>query len=130
MKGTIEFEGNVGTIRNNGLKEVGDRKVLNFTVASTDAWRTNHEPDPETGEIEPWNTVTTWFSVAAWNGLAIARAPEIKVGTKVLIKGVIKPGDGGNPRIYENKQGKPASSYEVTAFQITILGQPPFGTGQ
>jgi len=43
-------------------------------------------------------------------------------GASVLVEGRLKPGDGGNPRVYQRKDGTWSASFDVTASDVEFVG--------
>lgn len=97
-------------------------QVTNFTLAINDSW----------GE----NKKTIWIRCTAWKKTAEIAQEYLEKGRQVHIEGRLNPDEGGNPRVYQRKNGEYASSYEVTVDKLTLLGsrneqrqsveEPPF----
>lgn len=64
---------------------------------------------------------TTWFRVTIWGKQAETAQQYLHKGNKVHIEARLNPDPSGNPRIWTNKEGAPAASYEVTAETINFL---------
>src|SRR5688572_18422790 len=65
---------------------------------------------------------TTWFRVTAWKDLAqqldqLAQAGDLKKGTAVGVTGSIEQ------REYQNAEGETRFSLDVTAFEVSLIGQ-------
>ena len=73
---------------------------------------------------------TTWFRVTAWGKLAETCAQYLKKGRQVLVEGHLTADKNGGPRIWTNKDGQPAASFEVTANTVRFLSQRGDGTGE
>jgi len=65
---------------------------------------------------------TIWFRVSTWGKTAETCNQYVKKGMKVLVEGTLTPDKAtGNPRIWNTKDGAPATSYEVTANTVRFL---------
>ena len=64
---------------------------------------------------------TTWFRVTRFGKQAEVLAQYLLKGASVLVEGRLKPGDGGNPRVYQRKDGTWAASFEVVASSVKFL---------
>ena len=64
---------------------------------------------------------TTWIRVTAWGKLAEVVGNYCKKGTHVIVQGSLKPGENGNPTVYQRKDGSYGASYEMTAEKVRIL---------
>jgi len=73
------FTGNIGSVK--PVAQVGDSKVLNFTVAAD-----KHFTAKNGDKVSE----TTWFECALWNREKVF--PFLKVGTQVTIQGDIQQG--------------------------------------
>lgn len=96
--------------------------VANFRLGSSRSFKTS---DGETAKE------TTWLKVSAWGKLAEIVAEYCVKGSHVIVQGALKPGENGNPSVYQlrNERGW-GSSYEVTAEKVRILdskGSAPSG---
>jgi single-strand DNA-binding protein len=85
--------------------------VTNFTLA------TNRQYTNSAGEKVK---EVTWFRISAWNKLAEICNQYLKVGSKVLVEGKLKPDENGSPRSWI-KDGVANSSYEVTADNVVFM---------
>ena len=65
---------------------------------------------------------TTWFRVTRFGKQAEVLAQYLLKGASVLVEGRLKPGDGGNPRVYQRKDGTWSASFDVTAENIQFVG--------
>ena len=81
--------------------------VTNFSIAVNDGW----------GE----NKKTIWFRVSAWRKQAETVNEFLAKGSKVLIEGRIRADDNGNPRLWNRQDGSVASSFELSATNVTFL---------
>ncbi len=64
---------------------------------------------------------TTWFRVEVWGKMAEACNQYLDKGSLVFVSGRLKPDkETGAPRIWE-KDGKPASSFEINATEVKFL---------
>ncbi|MBI5274061.1 MAG: single-stranded DNA-binding protein [Chlamydiales bacterium] len=64
---------------------------------------------------------TIWYRVTIWGEQFDKMLPYIKKGTALIITGEL-----GKPEIYNDREGNPQVSLNVTAFHITFS---PFGSG-
>ena len=99
----IELRGNVGNVR---IKDVGNKRVAQMTVATNLLYRTK-DGCPV---IE-----ATWHNVTAFEGKEIHDLEKIKKGCCVYIVGRIR-----NQR-YTSADGEPRYCAEVLANSISIL---------
>lgn len=95
---TISFTGRVA-FDHDGLRQVGDNKVLNFRVASDTGFGDNKK--------------TLWLNCALWNGRAEKLAPFISKGQFVAITGEL------SQREYE-KDSQTRKSLEVRVGDIDL----------
>ena len=65
---------------------------------------------------------TTWFRVTRFGKQAEVLAQYLLKGASVLVEGRLKPGDGGNPRVYQRKDGTWGASFDVTASDVEFVG--------
>lgn len=88
------------------------KAVASFTLATTERlWRPDDKSEP----------LTTWWTVTCWGATAERVAEQVKKGTRLLVEGRIKPGEGGRPRMFTRKDGSTSASYELTASVVRIL---------
>ena len=66
-------------------------------------------------------TETIWFSVSVWGKQGENCNQYLSKGSKVLVEGILKGDDCGNPRIWTRSDGSPAASFEVQAKSVTFL---------
>ncbi|GGH24634.1 single-strand binding protein [Cribrihabitans marinus] len=95
---TFTFTGRV-VADHDGVRQVGDNKVLNFRVAS-DVGFSNHKS-------------TLWLSCALWNKRAEALAPMLSKGQFVAISGEL------SQREYE-KDGQTRTALEVRVGEVDL----------
>lgn len=107
----IEFIGNVGRDAEMRYTPSG-QAVTNFSVGVNEKYTTS------SGEKV---SKTTWFRVTTWGRQAEVCNEFVRKGMKVYISGKLNPDEGGNPRIWETSDGKPAASFEVTAREVEFL---------
>ncbi len=87
--------------------------VTNFNMA------TNHQYTASNGERVK---ETTWFRISAWGRQAETCNQYLKMGSKVLVEGRLKPDkETGQPRVYERRDGSMGSSYEITADRVVFM---------
>ena len=65
---------------------------------------------------------TAWFRVTRFGKQAEVLAQYLLKGASVLVEGRLKPGDGGNPRVYQRKDGTWSASFDVTASDVEFVG--------
>ena len=99
--------------------------VTRFSVATSEKW---------TGQDGKLNERTLWWRVSVFGKQAETCNTYLKKGSKVYIEGRMTGDDKtGGPRIYTNKAGQPASSFDVTAATVKFLSSrgegaaPPAG---
>jgi single-strand DNA-binding protein len=73
---------------------------------------------------------TIWFRITAWGKLAETCNQFLHKGSKVLVEGRLNPDKNGGPRIWTNKEGQAAASFEITANTVRFLSQRGEGTGE
>ena len=80
MKGLnkVTLMGNVGS--DPELKQVGENKVVSFSLATSDKYR-----DKQGNTVEQ----TEWHSISAWNGLAEICSKYVKKGDPLYLEGKI-----------------------------------------
>ncbi len=64
---------------------------------------------------------TTWLKVAAWGKLGEIVNKYCDTGSHVVVKGILRVNEKGNPNAYVSKDGSPAASFEITADEIRII---------
>ncbi len=64
---------------------------------------------------------TIWYRVTIWGDQFDKMMPHIKKGTALIIAGEL-----GKPEIYNDREGRPQISLNVTAYHISFS---PFGSG-
>jgi len=112
MYHTIIIVGNLG--RDPEMRYTpGGQAVTNFSVATNRQYTgSDGQPVKE----------TIWFRVSTWGKQAETCNQYLKKGSKVLVEGRLVPDKGtGGPRIWTNQEGKPASSFEVSAVTVRFL---------
>lgn len=82
--------------------------VASFSVAVTRKW-TDKQTDERKEE-------TTWFRVTCWRNLAEIANQYVHKGTQIMVVGTVKAS------AYTDKSGQPASSLELTADNLQLLG--------
>jgi single-strand DNA-binding protein len=63
-----------------------------------------------------------WFEVTAWRRLAETCNEYLEKGRYVAVAAHLKAGEGGRPRVWTGKDGKPRASFEVVAHSVEFLG--------
>ena len=64
---------------------------------------------------------TVWYRITTWDKQAETCSQYLHKGSKVLVEGVLRPDDAGNPRTYERKDGTWGASFEVVASAVKFL---------
>jgi single-strand DNA-binding protein len=64
---------------------------------------------------------TIWFRVSVWDKQAETVNQYLHKGSKVLIEGRLQPDDNGNPRVWQDKEGKAQASFGVSASTVRFL---------
>lgn len=120
MYHTLIVVGNVGRDPEMRYTPTG-QAVTSFSVATNRQYTTgNGEQVRE----------TVWFRVTAWGKQAEVCNQYVKKGMKVLVEGRLAPDKAtGNPRIWTTGDGKPATSYEVTAGNVRFLSSTSHNDG-
>ena len=93
------------------LKDVGDQKVANFSVATSEKWKDKAGQQQER---------TEWHSIQVWGKLAQLAAQYLKKGRQAYIEGKL------TTRMWE-KDGVKHYKTEVVAQSIQFLGDNPQG---
>lgn len=92
----VFIAGNVSSVKE--IREVGQNKVFNFSVAVSNGKDTN-------GEWKP----SSFYDVAVWNKRAESLARFLSKGTKVAVSGRLMPA-----RVHEGKAYQSIDADEVT----------------
>ena len=95
------FTGNIGSVK--PVAQVGDSKVLNFTVAAD-----KHFTAKNGDKVSE----TTWFECALWNRENVF--PFLKVGTQVTIQGEV------SARAYIDKED-PKKALAILTCTVEII---------
>jgi single-strand DNA-binding protein len=93
------------------LKDVGDSKVANFSLATGEKWK-DKQGNPQ--------EKTEWHSIQVWNKLAELAGQYLKKGREVYVEGKL------TTRQWE-KDGVKHFKTEVVAHTIQFLGGAPGG---
>mgnify|MGYP001320324192 CR=1 FL=1 len=108
---TMIIVGNVGRDAEMRYTPAGSA-VTNFSVA------TNRKYTNGAGEeVEE----KMWFKITTWGKQAEICNQYVKKGNKVLVEGVLKGDENGNPRIWNGSDGTPHATFEVTANTVRFL---------
>lgn len=107
----VEYEGFLGADPEMRYTPAG-KEVTNFRVGSTRQYKTS---DGKTVKE------TTWLKVTAWGKLGKIVNDYCEKGSHVIVEGILRVGEGGNPTVYETKNGGHGASYEVTADKVRII---------
>ena len=73
---------------------------------------------------------TIWFRVTTWGKQAETCNQFLHKGSRVLVEGRLTPDKNGGPRIWTNKEGQPAASFEINAVTVRFLSARGEGTGE
>lgn len=107
----VMYEGHLGSDPRASYMPNG-KMVVNFSIGSTREFKTAD------GEKK---SITTWLKVSAFAGLAEVVNQYCGKGSHVIVTGYLRPGEGGNPAVFEMKDGGFGASYEMVANTIRIL---------
>ena len=108
----IMLIGNLG--RDPEAKNVGDKTVCEFSLATTERWR------DASGELKEQ---TDWHRIVIWGRQAENAAKFLKKGSMVYVEGSIRY------REWTDKEGNKRTTPEVQAQQITFLDRAGGGGG-
>lgn len=86
--------------------------VTNFRMASNRSYTTKE--GVKTKE-------TTWLRVSAWGKLGEIVNKYCDTGSHVIVTGILRVNEKGNPNAYISKDGAPAASFEITANAVRII---------
>ena len=107
MSAELQIVGNLG--QDPELRYTPDGAgVCNLSIASNRKW---------TGKDGQQHDETTWFRVTAFGKTAENCNQYLKKGSKVLVKGRLKP----EISIFQRKDGTSGAAYEVTVTEIEFL---------
>jgi single-strand DNA-binding protein len=89
--------------------------VCNINVATNRKWTNSNGEQQEE---------TVWFRVSCWNKSAENVAKYVYKGNRVLVEGRLTPDkETGGPRVWEDSNGNPRASYEMTAIDVRFLSK-------
>ncbi len=97
---SLSIIGNIG--KDAEVKEVGGKKVINFSVCHTEKRKDGQEK-------------STWVECGKW-GETTAIAPYLTKGTKVYVEGI------PDINLYKKNDGEPGGSIRVLVNKIELLG--------
>lgn len=112
MYHNITLIGNLGQDPDMKFFEDGTA-VTNLSIASNKKW---------TGKDGQKHEQVVWWRVSVWGKLAEVCQQYLSKGRQVFIEGEIQPGEGGNPRTFQLKDGSWGASYELRANRVLFLG--------
>lgn len=94
--------------------------VCTFSLAVDRVWTKGTERSKE----------TTWFRVTTFGKQAELANKWLAKGRAVLVEGrlAVDPKTGG-PKIYTNKEGGAAASFEIVANLVRFIEKPPAASG-
>lgn len=96
------------------VRYVGDEAVCNFSIATTEKWKS------KSGELME---ATEWHRISAWGRQAEIVGEHLRKGSQVYIEGKLQT------RKYE-KEGVEKSSTEIRMTDMKMLGGRPDSQGQ
>jgi single-strand DNA-binding protein len=88
------------------------KNVTNFRIGSNRQYKN--------GEGETVKE-TTWLKVTAWGKLGEIVNQYCAKGSHVVVYGILRVGPGGNPAVFDLKNGGHGAAYEITASEVRIL---------
>ena len=89
--------------------------VCSFSVATNRRW---------TGSDGQQQEETVWFRVSTWGKRAETCNQYLNKGRLVLCEGRLTVDrETGEPRVWQDQNGKWRASYEMTAFEVKFIGQ-------
>lgn len=97
------------------VRYVGDEAVCNFSIATTEKWKSKSGEPME---------ATEWHRISAWGRLAEIVGEYLRKGSLVYIEGKLQT------RKYNDKDGVEKSSTEVRMSDMKMLGGRPDSQGQ
>jgi len=86
--------------------------VTSFSVATSEKW---------TGQDGQLQERTIWWRVSVFGKMGEACNTYLKKGSKVFVEGRMQADAGGNPRVYQKKDGTAGTSFEVVAATVKFL---------
>lgn len=89
--------------------------VTSFSIASS----TSYKPK----DSDEWKTTTRWFRVSIFGKGAEYVNEHAKKGDCVFVKGQLQCDENGSPRIWTGQDGKPHSSFEITARTVKLTAK-------
>lgn len=104
----IVLKGGLG--RDAAVREVADRRVANFSVA------TEYNFKKKDGNFDK---EVTWVDVVAWEGFGIADFDLLKKGAKVYVSGRLRK------REYTGNDGQTHTVLEVLADEVDCISEKP-----
>lgn len=104
--------GNLGADPEIGTTKSGST-VTNFRMATNRQWK------DKSGNTQK---ETTWWRISVFGPQAEPCAKYLKKGEQVYVEGEVISDDDGNPRVWEDRNGKPRASFEVRARNVRFLG--------
>lgn len=89
--------------------------VCSFPVATNRRWTgSDGQPQEE----------TVWFRVSTWGKTAETCNQYLSKGRQIFCEGRLTVDrESGEPRVWQDQNGKWRASYEMTAFEVKFLGQ-------
>jgi len=88
------------------------KPVTNFRMGSTRQYK-----DAQGETVKE----TTWLKVTAWNKLGEIVNNYCGKGSHVIVTGILRGNESGNPSVYTRNNGEAGASFEITASEVRIL---------
>lgn len=66
-----------------------------------------------------------WFRVSVWGQSVEFVEKYVRKGRSVMVIGRLTADDNGSPRIWEDKEGEPRTSFEVSTSNVSLMDSPP-----
>lgn len=113
MVNKVILIGNVG--KDPEIRQVGDNKVANFTLATSERYKDKN------GEVKEQ---TEWHNIVIWDAVAGVVEKYVNKGSQVYIEGKIRT------RSYDDKDGNKRYTTEILGSTLKLLGHKTEGGAQ
>lgn len=113
MVNKVILIGNVG--KDPEIRQVGDNKVANFTIATSERYKDKN------GEVKEQ---TEWHNIVIWGAVAGVVEKYVGKGSQVYVEGKIRT------RSYDDKDGNKRYTTEILGSTLKLLGHKPEGSTQ
>jgi single-strand DNA-binding protein len=107
----VEYEGYLAANPEMKYTPAG-KNVTNFRMASNSQYKNAN------GEVVK---ETIWLKIVTWGKLAEIVNQYCAQGSWVVVAGKLLIGEGGNPTVFQRKDGSWGASFEITANEVRIL---------